>query len=153
MLMRPWMRSIAAKAPLMARARPDSGAPLCAAISTKVPSNGRHRRNSLFEDEFMQGQQTPNAIRNVTGGKRGAGNILDVVVKFKLRAVFLAGELCAPFLSAHLATVRLAIVHHFDLLHGAIFSQADRVGDELVLANDLIKHKPAAAFDLPDLLV
>ena len=120
-------------------------------ISTNVPSSGRQRRVSLFEHEFIGGQQTPDAVSDVARGERGTGDVLDIIIELELCAVFLAGELRAPFLITHLSAVGFAIVHHFDLFHRAVFGQPDGVGDELVLANDLIKDEPAAAFDAPDL--
>src|SRR2546427_5367573 len=103
-LMQRWTRRTSSKAASTARC---AAAALAggAVISTKVPRSGRHRRTSALEDERIEAQDSPDALRDVAAGERGAADVLDVGVELERRAVGLADELLAPLRVANLVSV------------------------------------------------
>src|SRR5437016_1449314 len=107
-------------------------------ISTNVPSSGRQRRISVFEREFIETEQTFDAVSDMAAGEGCAADIFDVILEFELRAVLLAGELPAPFLIADFVAVGFAIVQDFELPHAAIGVQGEHPLDVLVLAQHFV---------------
>ena len=57
-----------------------------------------------------------------------------------------ADELVAPLDVADLRPVVFPVFQHLELTHAAVGIDTERVGDQLVLADDLIQDKPAECF-------
>src|SRR5260221_12575525 len=118
------------------------------AISTKVPSNGRHRRtvdSAVGEDDCISGEQTPNPIGDVFRREGCARNIPNVVAEFQRSTMVFASELRPPGRLPDFTAVGLAIIKNLDILHAAGGVKRHGASDEFVFAHDLIHDKPAAA--------
>src|ERR1700751_5009639 len=139
--MRRWTRSIAAKAPSIARCNSASPAPR-AVMSTNVPRSGRARRTSL-ETNFISGENAAHALRDVPAGKGGAADVVDAVVQSKARAGRFADKLFAPVGIANFAAVAFAIIKDFDLFNAAFRQQRHCVIDDQMFADYIIDNKKA----------
>src|SRR5690242_5723972 len=105
----------------------------------------------------MECEQPLDAVGDMLTGQRAAADVHDVDADLERIGQRLADELVAPLELADLIAVRLAILDHLELAHAAVGIDADRVGDELVLADDLIDDEPAhqlaGSARLPDMLL
>src|SRR5215813_12230897 len=79
-------------------------------------------------------------------------DVFNIAVESKRRSAGFADKLGTPFLISNLATIGLAIVHDLDLLDRSIRSEASRVCDKFVFANNFIDDKPTTSVYSPDLL-
>src|SRR6185369_14557260 len=97
----------------------------------------------------MRGQEPSDSVRYMFRRKRRACDVSDVRADLHLCAVAFAQELRAPLRVADLAAVAFAIFEDLDPGDGAARVEAQGVGDELVLADDLVDDDPAPRRDPP----
>src|SRR5438105_4161821 len=125
-------------------ANPASMFPSTTRISTNVPRSGRERLTPC-EHGFMQGEQAPHAFGDMAAGEGGAADIADILLELHWIGGSLADELAAPAGVAHLAAVIFPVLQDFDAAHAAVDADPQGIGNELVLADDLVDEEPAAA--------
>src|SRR5258708_3519967 len=100
-------------------------------------------QNGLVEEE-----QSPDSIGQMANGEGGATDVTDIGADLKRAPDRLAGELVAPLQLAHLIAVGFLVLDDLDLLHTAVSVDAQRVSDQLVLADYLVDEEPANHFAL-----
>src|SRR5882724_5370028 len=133
----------------MARCASASMSP-CTRIETLVPSRGRARSIRGKEDR-IGGQQAFDAVRDMAAGEGCTGNVLNVFGERERCAMTLAGELVPPGLIANLAAIGFAVFQDLHRFDGAAGIEAQREGNEVVLAHHLVGDEPATGGDSPDL--
>ena len=97
----------------------------------------------------MGGKEAPDAFGEMTAGKRRAGDVADVVIEYKPGPMPFAYKLRSPRIAAHFAPVIFPVIHDLYLPDRTVRIQAERVGDELVFADDFVHKEPAPSVDLP----
>src|SRR5258705_11578182 len=121
----------------------------CTRIETLVPSRGR-ARSIRGDGDRIGGQQAFDPVGEVPAGKRGAGNVLDVLGEGQLRAMALAGELAAPGGISDLVAIGFPVFQDLYRFDAARLVQSQGEGNEIVLPDDLIGDEPATGGNPPD---
>jgi hypothetical protein len=105
------------------------------------------------ECDVIQCKKAFHAISDMPATQSCSTDVFDVAIEFQRRFTVLTDKLGSPFLIPNLASIGLAIVHYFNLLHRTIGIESGRISDEFMFANNLIDDEPTTASDSPDLLL